>query len=67
MSAIDRLFDMMSRDSVWWSTPVLGKVETTEEMRILPDTPNGVMLEIAQKNAEGVVLVAQRYKPCRRR
>lgn len=65
MSAIDRLFDMMTRDSLWTSTAAptvtFAKVDTSEEMRILPDTPNGPMLEIAQKNPQGVVLVAQRY------
>lgn len=65
MSAIDRLLDMVTRDSLWWSTSIptttLAKIETTEEMRILPDTANGPMLEIAQKNAQGVVVAAYRY------
>lgn len=65
MSAIDRLLDMVSRDSLWWTPPApittLTKVDTTEEMRILPDTPHGPMLEVAQKNSQGVEMVVLRY------
>lgn len=67
MSAIDRLFDLVDRQSLWsttmptTTTVSYEKVETTEQMSILPDTPNGPMLEVATKNKQGVVMVSQRY------
>jgi hypothetical protein len=43
------------------TTVTFEKVDATEELRIIPDTLNGPMLEIAQKNVHGVVLFSLRY------
>lgn len=68
MNTIDRLLDMMSGQSLWttamptWTTiSTPQKIQnTTEELRILPDTPNGPMLEMVTQSAEGVELFKQR-------
>lgn len=66
MSAIDRLLDFMSQQSVWTTPPtatftVPQKIQNaTEELRIIPGTPNGPMLEIVTSNGHGAELFKQR-------
>lgn len=65
MSAMDRLFEMMTRDSLWTTTAPTTtvryeKIEHIEQLSIIPDTEHGPMLEIASKNKEGITLYAQR-------
>ncbi len=65
MSALDKLFDLMSAQSQWtsFSPPVtfeLVKVETVEEMAIVIDATHGPMLEIRLKNPKGVLVSNQR-------
>lgn len=56
---IDRLFDLMVGQSQWTTTGLV-KVPTTEEMTIAPDTPNGPMLQISKKDADGVVVYVEK-------
>lgn len=70
MSAIDKLLDFINQQSLRTTTmPTAAQVVMMptkvdgfiEEMRIIPDTPNGPMLEIVTKSKDGIELFKQRF------
>lgn len=65
MSGIDRLFDLITRDSLWTTTMptvtrTMVKVSTTEQMAIIPDVPDGPMLEISFNDGSDLPVMRQR-------
>jgi len=63
-SGIDRLFDWLDQEPQWttpYVTRKLVKMEVTDELSIVPDTPNGPMLQIVIKDTDGDVVFKQRY------
>ena len=57
-SATDKLLDLLREGQ--WTTPQFSRVEVvvnaTQEMRILPETKNGPMLEVVSKDENDTVI-----------
>lgn len=63
--ALDRLFDFMDCQSLWTTTMptvtrTMVKVSTTEQMAIIPDGPDGPMLEISFNDGSDLPVMRQR-------
>jgi hypothetical protein len=60
---IDKLIDLMREPQ--WSMPTatrtLVKIDAAPEMAIVPETPNGPVLEMTTQDGEGNVILKQRW------